>query len=83
MKLSNIEFFISSLAFLFFQVTKCSLFAVFCRKPLPNLPVEDYGIVVFFVDVIVILQYLKLDEVVLCIKFDSRLIILCYVEIYR
>ena len=83
MMLSNIEFFAFSLAFLFFQVTKYSLLTVFCRLDLSNLPVEDYGIVVFFVDVIVILQYLKLDEVVLCVKFDSCLIILCYVEIYR
>ena len=50
---------------------------------MPNLPVENYGIVVFFVDVIVILQYLKLDEVILSVKFDSCLIIICYVEIYR
>ena len=55
MMLSNIELFAFSLAFLFFQVTKYSLLTVFCRLYLSNLPVEDYGIVVFFVDVIVIL----------------------------
>ena len=81
--LSNIEFFIVCFAFLLIHNLKAGLLGDPRRKTLPNRSIEDDCVVVFFVDVVVILQYLKLDEVVLCVKFDSCLIILCYVEIYR
>ena len=48
-----------------------------------NLPIKYYCVVTFVVDVVMVLQSLKIDEVVLLVKFYRCMVIVCYMEIYR
>ena len=48
-----------------------------------NLPIKYYCVITFVVDVVMVLQRLKIDEVVLLVKFYCCLVIVRYMEIYR